>query len=61
MKPGNDFGHCRASPICGVCESLCASVGELVGRGLTCSLGDLEPPWCQSLGPLEFDHRTERL
>ena len=45
MKPGNDFGRCRASPIC-MCEWVCESVSELVRRGLTCSLGDLEPPWC---------------
>jgi hypothetical protein len=45
-------------PVCWVCEWVCESVSELVRRGLTCSLGDLEPPWCLSRG--RSNSTTER-
>jgi hypothetical protein len=37
MKPGNEFGRCRASPICWVCEWVCESVSESPE-------GSIEPP-----------------
>jgi hypothetical protein len=46
--------HCRASPNCGVCESMCEPVGvSLTHRGL--------PVRNFRLGALELHHRSERL